>query len=328
MSNYKHPTYRYLDEAGDGDAPTPGDSGGATETPPADTGTEMTATETPPADTGQQGTGTAYFASLPDDWRSQAVDLLGEMDDSDRTKRLGQLERFTDLGSVLRSGFEAQDRIRKGEVSNGLPENPSEEQLAAWREANGVPATAADYELSLEEGLVLGEEDTGVLEGVFEVAHQYNIPTEAMSAMTNAMLKGREAVAQQMTSQDGMDEQNTTRQIREAWGSDYDVNINLIRGLVAKLPATVREQFESARLADGRAVFNSPEMLVFFADMARELNPSATVVPGSNNPIQSIENEIAELESKMGTEEWYKDKQMQQRYMDLLDAKAKMNNAA
>ncbi len=256
---------------------------------------------------------------LPDDWRSQ---IAGE-----DTKRLGQLDRHKDLGSVLKAGFEAQDKIRKGEVSNGLPDDPTDEQVTAYREANGIPAEAGGYELSLDQGLVLGEEDTRIMEGVYGVAHERNLSTEDVSALTNAMLKGRETEQQTRLAQDGLDHQGTDRQLRESWGGDFEINMNMVRGWVQQMPEGVRELFEGARLADGRAVFNSPELMDYFAAGARKLNPAATVVPGSNNPVGTINEEIAGLEKRMGEDStgWHKDKAAQKRYLDLVRARDDMN---
>ena len=275
-------------------------------------------------------TAVAPAAPAPDpepasDWRADTLSDMGiEEGSDDYEKRSNQLARYTDKAAALKAGFEAQDKIRKGEVASGLPDDPTDEQMTDWRASNGVPETADAYELSLDDGLVLGESDGRIMEGVYQVAHDRNLSTEAVSDLTNAMLKGREAEQDAKIAQDGLDEQTTTRQIKEAWGQDYQANLNLIQGLAQQLPESVRDDFLNARLGDGRALFNAPEVMVYFADMARKLNPSATVVPNSNNPVQSINDEIKALEAKMGTDEWHKDQDSQQRYMALVDARTNM----
>lgn len=293
--------------------PGAGGAGADPGTPPADSGT-------PPADSG-----VPFYSSLPEDWRAQALGAAGfEKDSEDFAKRLGQLDRVPDIGTLTKNYLEAQDRIRKGEMSTGLPENPTDEQLAEWRQAHGVPESADAYELQLDEGLVLGEDDTRIMNDVFKAAHGHHIPAAAMSEMTNAFLKSREAEVQALVNQDGIDEQTATRQIKESWGGDYQTNINMIDNLVGQLPESIREAFSGARMADGRLMFNSPEVMVAMADWARKLNPAATVVPNANNPVQTINDEIKALEAKMGTDEWYKDKDAQQRYQELLDAQKAM----
>ena len=64
--------------------------------------------------------------------------------------------------------------------------------------------------------------------------------------------------------------------------------------------------------------------MVFFADIARKLNPAGTVVPNSNNPTQAISDEIAKLEGRMGEDEWYKDQESQTRLQELYTAREAM----
>ena len=265
-----------------------------------------------------------YFGTAPEDWRSQALTKAGFEPGEDFDKALKQLERVSDIGTFTKNYLSAQDKIRSGEISNGLPENPTDEQMAAYREANGIPATPEDYQVQLEDGLVLGEADERIMGEIYKVAHENNIPSEAMSAMTNMMLQGRQAEADARISQDGVDQQTTDRQLKEAWGGDYQTNVNMVKGLINQLPESVKEAFESARLPDGKAVFNSPEIMIAMADWSRKINPAATVVPNSANAMQTIKDEIAELESKMGTPEWYQDKDAQKRYQDLITAQQQM----
>jgi len=266
-----------------------------------------------------------YFGSMPDDWRAQAVRAAGFEEGEDFDKRVGQLERVSDMGKMAKSYFDAQDRIRQGRIESGLPEDATDEQLAEYREANGIPAEPTAYELSLEEGLVLGEQDGRIMEEVFNVAHAKNIPTEVMSELTNAMLKGRMAEQEAAQAQDGVDTQTSERMLKEAWGgADFDKNVNMVKGLITQLPESVRDEFMSARMPDGKAIFNSPEVMLAFADWARKINPSATVVPNSNNPMQTMNDEIKALEAQMGTPEWYKDADAQKRYQDLIEAKSNM----
>jgi hypothetical protein len=233
--------------------------------------------------------------------------------------------RVTDIKSLAKNYVEAQKTIRSGQKTDtGLPENPTEEQLKEYREANGIPETPEGYELQLADGLVLGEDDNRILKDVFKAAHEMNLPSEQINTLTNAMLEARQREEQAYTEQDGLDLQTAERQLRDTWGHDYQSNVNMIRGLMEQLPENVRDDFMSARLPNGMAMFSSPQVANFFADMARKVNPSATVVPNSDNPLQSINEEIKKLESKMGTDEWYKDTQSQKRFQDLVTARDRM----
>lgn len=265
-----------------------------------------------------------YFESLPDDWRKQ---LAGEDE-----KRLKALERVTDMPTLVENYFNAQDKIRRGEVSNGLPENPTDQQIADWREANGVPVEPSKYELSLEEGLVLDDTDTRIMEGIYEVAHKNNIPATAMSEMTNAMLMGRQKEQEAIEFRDSQDKAQVDKVLKDAWGGDYQMNLNLAQAyLAAQLPQESRDNFLNARMPDGTAVFNDPFILQMIAKTQRELDPAATVVPDAINQMQSIEEEIKAIESgkhatipAIASPEWYKDQEGQARYRDLLTAREKL----
>jgi hypothetical protein len=256
--------------------------------------------------------------SAPQDWREQLA--------SGDEKKLNQLRRIKDFGTFAENYFNAQEKIRSGETKAGLPENPTEEQLTAYRESLGVPQKPEEYNLQLEEGVVLGDADKRIMASIYPIAHKHNVPVAVLSELTNQMLKGQEQQLAEMEQQDNLDYQTAQRQLKDNWGYDYDMNVNVVKGMLNSLPESVRGLFQDARMADGRLMFNSPEVLNFFADVARTVNPAATVVPnGSGNPVQAINDRIGDLEKRMGTPEWYKDMSAQQEYRRLIDAKSKMS---
>jgi hypothetical protein len=265
-----------------------------------------------------------YFETLPDDWRKQ---LAG-----DDEKRLKLLERVPDVPTLVENYLNAQDKIRRGEISNGLPENPTDEQIADWREAQGIPPEPGKYELSLEDGLVLDETDSRIMEGIYEVAHKNNIPAAAMSELTNAMLQGRQKEQEAIEFKDSQDKAQVDKMLKDAWGGDYQMNINLAKAyLSAQLPQESMEKFVNARMPDGTAVFNDPHIMMMIANTQRELDPAATVVPDAINQVQSINEEIKQIESgkhptipEIASPEWYKDAEGQARYRALLDARDKL----
>ncbi len=270
-----------------------------------------------------------FFGTVPDDWRTQALVKAGfEAESEDFSKGMKQLERVSDFGVFTKNYLSAQDKIRTGMISTGLPENATEDQISEYREANGVPATAEDYNVQLDDGLVLGEADNRIMGPIFELAHAANISGDTMSAMTNAMLTGRAVEADARLSQDGIDTQQTTSQLKEAWGGDFEVNNNAVKRLVNKLPESVKENFMNARFPDGRAIFNSPEVMVAMAEWERAIDPAGTVVPNSANSVQAMTDEIAALEARMGDDDWHKDIEANKRLEDLYTAQERMEAQA
>ncbi|MDX1300330.1 MAG: hypothetical protein R3260_19125 [Pseudomonas sp.] len=316
--------------AGGGDPapvdPAPADPAPADPAPagqaPADTGgTPPAAIDPEPMDPAPADPNAAFFETLPEDWRQQTVEKMGLEE-----KHLNVLNRYPSFDKFVESFFEKNDLIAKGAHKQGLPDDPTEEQLADYREQNGIPATPEDYQLTLDDGLVLGEDDERVMQPVFQAAHAHNVPASTMSELTNAMLKGREAEMEAELAQHGIDSQTATRQIKDAWGADYETNKNIILGMYNTLPEGVRENFMKAQLPDGRMLFNSSEFLVWSADVARKLNPGATVVPNSNNPAEGINSEIERIEDTMRNDPdaYWRDQTMQTRYEKLLEARENM----
>jgi len=305
-------------------SPEPGEGGGGDPTPNDPPAGDPPANDPPANDPPANNPPAAFYEALPETWRNEMVDSMGMEDGTDKDKLLAQLGRVPDFKTLTKNYFSAQDKIRSGQIETGLPENPTDEQLSEYREANGIPTKAEDYSLSLDEGLVLGDADERIMEEVYQVAHGENLSNNTMNKLSNAMMTARQVEQDNISQQDGMDQQSATQLVKDEWGGDYQTNINMIKGLMNTLPESVKEEFENARLSDGRALFNSPEVLVFMSNIARTMNPSGTVVPNSNNPTQAISDEIKTLEGKMGNDEWFKDEASQKRYRDLIDAQSRM----
>jgi hypothetical protein len=260
-----------------------------------------------------------YFKSVPDDWRQQ---IAGE----DKAK-LNQLQRLGDFGAFADTYFESQNKIRSGQIGalQAPGEDATPEELTEYRDAIGVPATADAYEMTLTDGLVIGEADQPMMTAVYEAAHAANVPTAQVNAMANALFKAREIESQTLATKQEQYRVDATQVLKQTWANGYTTNMSMISNVIINsLPEAVREQFTNAVMPDGRALLNSPEVLVAMADWARKIDPAATVVTNDPNPAKTIDNELKALKAKMGTSEWFKDEAAQQRYRDLLDAKEKM----
>lgn len=306
----------YREEEGGGDAGGTGGTGGTGDMTPA--GDVGNGDMTPAGD--EAGTGTNYFQNVPEDWRTQ---IAGE-DES----RLNDLKRYSDFNSFVASGFEAKDRIRKGEISTGLPDDPTPEQLSTWREANGVPQEAYGYDIQLEQGFVMGEEDERILAEVMPAFHSANIPSSAVNAVVNSFMLARQHEAERIGRQDVEDQTNAIRDLKTLWGGEYTSNFNRVQGVLARMPEEIRGAVESARSDNGAGplIFNLPGLLQFFESEERDRNPAGTVVPNAINPVQAIDDGIAEIEKIMSDDPdtYWKDQKMQDRYDELLQVRERM----
>ena len=262
----------------------------------------------------------SWVDSQPDGWREELATKDGTLDEA----RLNHLKRVGGIPALIDNYFAAQDKIRSGEIeaAKAPDEHSTADEWTAYREEQGIPSAAEGYEVNLDEGLVLGDEDKEILDRVFPVAHEGNLSSELVSKLTNAMLEGQQEQYHKQQIQQEAWKKEADTQVRSAWKGDYEVNKNMLtQTILGSIPESRREAFGGATMADGRMVFNDPEMLIAMADWARTMNPSATVVPNTANPMQAITNEIAELEARMGDREWFKDGTAQARYQQLITAR-------
>lgn len=267
----------------------------------------------------------AFYSDLPKDWRSQAVKGMG-LEGADAEKAVKRMERYKDLPAYLKSGLEAQKKIQEGLVKPGLPEDATPEQISEYRAANDIPESADKYDVKLEEGVILGEEDQRILDQILPIAHDLNVSNAGLSALVNAQQKANAVEVDRRAKQDGMNDQNCRSQLKDQWGAaDFDTNVNIMDSFVAGMPESLQDQFKNARLADGTALLHSSEAINYFVDLERRVNPTAALVPNDAQAVQTMNTEIAALEKRMGDSDWHKDTAAQDRYMKLIGARDAQN---
>lgn len=295
------------DEAGEGGAGAGGDSAGGDDNAGGD--------ESGDGDGGSSG----FYSSVPDTWREE---IAGE-----DTAFLNDLKRYTSLDKFIESGWNAKQTIRKGEVSNGLPADATEEQIAAYREANNIPLEPTDYKLDLQTGLELSEMDQEVMDAVYKTAHEQNLSNDQLSAITNIHLQAREVQLQNLEAQDGMDKMETEKLMRENWKGDYDSHMASVVSMLNRLPEEIRDEVIMGRTASGKGLMNTPEFVQMLADVALEVNPMANIPGGSDNMTATADGIISKVRAIFAEgrekEDYYKNPELQAQYEQALAAKAK-----
>jgi hypothetical protein len=253
----------------------------------------------------------------PDDWRKNIA--------GDDEKSLKRLERFTDPKALFESYRALEKKLTSGELKQAkAPEDP--EELKAWRKEAGIPETPDAYDLG---GLEIDKTDKPLVDAFLTAMHGKNATPELVSTAlaTYYDLKAQEIQQRQEADTAARDE--TMAELMAEWGGDYKRNVSMVNGLVEMAPEGVRDQLKSARLGDGTPLFSSPDALRYFAHLAREINPAATVVPTGSDPMRATEGRIKEIETLMAdrrSEYWQgpKASQMQAEYRDLLTARQKL----
>jgi hypothetical protein len=303
-----------------GDAPPPEGTTAqpAPESPPSDAAPAATADESLLG--GDKGAAPAEKpTAIPDNWR----ELVAGQD----AAALNLLKRIPSFDALGKKIVEQDRLISAGKQKPTLSENATEEELAAWREQNGIPKEPAGY-LEVMEGLVIGDDDKPLVESFLETAHKNNADPKFVQS---ALSWYYEAEAQKASAQLQADREyrvEAKQQLQEAMGPDYEPNMQDLRNWLGQSEG-VYDVLLSSRLADGTLLGDNPTVVNFLVSQMREINPLITVAPASGSSAHlSIDEQVAEMEQQMrtpeGHEKYWGDKRMQQRYRELLAAQEKM----
>jgi hypothetical protein len=307
--------------------------------------TEATTAAPPPGDKGTKATiasgvtedkPVAAPADWPEDWREKAAG-----GDEAEMKRLSRFASPADMFKAYRA---LEAKLSSGQVKKeALPEGATAEEVAAWKKEQGLPLKADEYieKMELPKGVVFGEAEKPLVNSFAEAALKNNWDQRTYNAALSWWSEEQVKIQAAREAADDEFHQKSDDALRAEWGNDYRKNVNAIGNILATLPdemhirdgnrTEVGGVLLAARLPNGRLLGDHPVFVKWLANQARELNPTATLLPaGTGDPTGSIDNEIQNIEKLMKdrTSEYWrgpKSGEMQQRYRDLLEGRERMS---
>ncbi len=282
--------------------------------------TATTTADTTPAKTDDK-------PSWGDDWRER---LAGKDEDF-----LKHLKRYTTPENYAKSGWQAQQKIRSGEYKRGLNAEASPEDVAAWRKEVGIPDTPDGYKIEPPKGVVFGDTDKPMLSSFAAHAHANNWDQKTLNDAISWYGQHQEAQLADLAAKDDSFKVEATDQLREMWpGQEYYRNTNAAKSFINTLPKDFQDLFATGRTADGRIMGDHPVILATIAQIAREVNPAASVVPaGVQDAPKAIDTELSQLRTMMrdASGPYHRGPEAaknQARYRELLNAQEKMKGRA
>jgi len=265
----------------------------------------------------------AHHAAVNNDWRG---DIAGD-DDKFKSK----LDRFTDPAAFGTAYREAEQKIRAGDVGPTVPgEGATDAEMNAYRTEIGVPLEAAGYLENLPEGLVIGEDDKEMMLDYMGALHGLNAPPAFAHKTIEWYNNLEERMQDQRYEQDTAQSRETTDKLRDEWGQDYRTNINLIQGLLkVSFGEEAGDAMTNGRFSDGVGFLNNVDVMKGLAVIARQVNPTAPLIPNDMKQMQALEDEIAAIEGRMSTDRaaYNKDNKAQARLRELYDIRLKADEA-
>lgn len=231
-------------------------------------------------------------ADWPDDWRTKFA-----AGDEKLAKRL---ERFASPQNIIKSWLAAEQKIRSGDYKKTLGEDATPEEVAAWREDNGIPDSPDKYELPQ---IPLGEADKPLVGSFLAKLHSVNTPAPIAKA---AIEWYGEFQQQQIEARAEADREAATQlddKYRAEWGGDYKANMNILRRALKDpdiMPGGLGSAMVDARMADGTLLRHHPAFFAAFAQLARQQYGEAALLPADT--IAAINGREEELVRMMKTD--------------------------
>lgn len=255
-----------------------------------------------------------------DGWRQNLI--AGSTFDPEQENK--RLERYESPGQIYRSYRELESRVSSGEYKRQLPKGATAEETAKWRQENGIPAKAEDYKITMPAGKEPPKDDDGFLNAFRKSAFDSNYTQAQFDHAVQTFYAEVDRTLQATSENDKLAEAKMQETLRNEWGGDYKVNMAMAEGLLSRAPAGFRDRFMNARLDDGQLIKADPEAWKWLVQLEREINPTATVVPGYGADAgKNLEAEIADIEKFMRENRaaYNKDEAKQKRLRDLYAAR-------
>ena len=282
---------------------------GGAETAPADTSTtastpaepQKTLSESgvsdPPAQAAEtKDTAAQPKANWPENWRDQ---LAGG---DDKLKNL--LNRYTSPDAFakafkeLRTAYDSKKPAKAEEVE--LPENPTEEQLAAYRKAKGVPDRPEDYEFEVEEGRELNDGEYTIFMDFAKHMHERNIPASMVKEVSSWFLDYQEIAEQKAAEMAYQARQQTEESLRAEWGPDYKANVNMMANVLQEHLGSRTQELLAKQFTDGSRLGDNEMFIRLMADLSRKVGGSSaelytTDVATSGKSLEARRSELMKM---------------------------------
>jgi hypothetical protein len=216
--------------------------------------------------------------------------------DDAREKFLGTLARYRTREAAFEALHEQYKKISSGKIKAALPEDHTDEELAAWRKDNGIPDDAKGYKLPKVQGDEWTEADKPGIDKLLGRLHEQN----ASQAQVDATLTTyKELVAEAKAAQqehlrgiDKADTEETKDFLRKEFEGEFKPAMALLKRLVEDaevFPDEAGKLLAQARTADGHRLINNPAVARFLINHARDHYGEGSMISGDQQAAANTE---------------------------------------
>jgi hypothetical protein len=225
------------------------------------------------------------------------------------------IEKFTEIDALAKSYINATQMIGKDKVA--VPnKNSTDDQWNEVYDKLGRPESADKYSLNAKSEVVPIDEQA--IKQFAENAHQLGLNNKQAQGILEFYKNNMEGMAQQAKVDTETAQAQSTQELRQEWGREFDTNIKKA-GALAK--ANMNPEILDMQLKDGMRLGDHPEIIKGFAKIAGMMSEDKIVSTESENVSSNtdVETEISDIMNNKDGPYWNKshpdhDKMVQQVY--------------
>ena len=225
------------------------------------------------------------------------------------------IEKFTEIDALAKSYINATKMIGQDKVV--IPTNNSTEEH--WDEVYaklGRPESADKYSLDAKSEVV--NLDETAIKSFAEQSHKLGLNNKQAQGILEFYKNNMEGMAHQAKVDTETAQAQSTQELRQEWGREFDANIKKA-GALAK--ANMNPEILDMQLKDGMRLGDHPEIIKGFAKIAGMMSEDKIVSTESENVSSNtdVETEISDIMNNKDGPYWNKshpdhDKMVQQVY--------------
>ena len=225
------------------------------------------------------------------------------------------IEKFTEIDALAKSYINATQMIGKDKVA--VPnKNSTDDQWNEVYDKLGRPESADKYTLNAKSEVVPIDEQA--IKQFAENAHQLGLNNKQAQGILEFYKNNMEGMAHQAKVDTETAQAQSTQQLRQEWGREFDTNIKKA-GALAK--ANMNPEILDMQLKDGMRLGDHPEIIKGFAKIAGMMSEDKIVSTESENVSSNtdVETEISDIMNNKDGPYWNRshpdhDKVVQQVY--------------
>ena len=238
-------------------------------------------------------------------------------------KAANQLGRYASPEALADAYLHLKRRQDSGELKGALPKNAKPEEITAWRKDNGIPETADGYDLK---DLEIPKEDAEIVKGMVAKLHAQHATPEVVKAAVGSYYEEFNRQAQVRAEKDESERMEVIDALGAEWGGKFSSYKGRVENVLSIFPESVRNAVKSARLPDGRALFNHPDVMRgFLAISLRDIPEGINVPSGDGDLGKSMTDRYTEITKMMRENryEYNRNAAVQKEYTSLITAMEK-----